>query len=169
MIKGAIISTTEYLKVKAIGTDNGKRGAIVENIENGQEFFLTESLWPAYVDSGEFTTEEVIGKKEAEEKFTSIGDKVFTVNYDTQLDAETVVETLKAMSISDIQDAKKLKPALKGKERTLRGRMVNPIPVLGRVLVVDLDIDRSKHRERLVDLRGLNWFIVAGVKYKVKK
>jgi len=54
-----------------------------------------------------------------------------------------------------------------GTERTLRGRLVKPEPLLGRSSVEDLDI-KSNNRLRLVDHRTLKWIIVDGTKYVVK-
>ncbi len=54
-----------------------------------------------------------------------------------------------------------------GEERTLRGRLVKPEPLMGRSLVEDLDVD-SNHRQRLVDHRTLKWLIVDGTKHIVK-
>lgn len=57
-----------------------------------------------------------------------------------------------------------------GTERVLRGRLVQPEPLLGRSQVEDLDIDAMNPRERfrLVDHRTLKWLIIDGVKYEVK-
>jgi hypothetical protein len=54
-----------------------------------------------------------------------------------------------------------------GSERVLRGRLVEPEPLLGRSHVEDLDVT-DKHRLRLVDHRTLRWLIVNGIKYTVK-
>lgn len=54
-----------------------------------------------------------------------------------------------------------------GNERTLRGRLVQPEPLLGRSHVEDLDITEG-HNLRLVDHRTLKYLIVDGVKYVVK-
>jgi hypothetical protein len=54
-----------------------------------------------------------------------------------------------------------------GSERTLRGRLVCPEPLLGRSMVEDLD-DTSGHNLRQVDHRTINWLIVEGTKYIVK-
>ena len=53
-----------------------------------------------------------------------------------------------------------------GTERTLRGRLVKPEPLLGRSSVEDLDV--MGNRLRLVDHRTLKWIIVDGTKYVVK-
>lgn len=56
-----------------------------------------------------------------------------------------------------------------GSERILRGRLVQPEPLLGRSMVEDLDIDaRGDARLRQVDHRSINFLIVDGVKYTVK-
>lgn len=54
-----------------------------------------------------------------------------------------------------------------GTERTLRGRLITPEPLLGRSMVEDLDI-QDGHRLRLVDHRTIQYLIVDGVKYTVK-
>ena len=55
-----------------------------------------------------------------------------------------------------------------GTERTLRGRLIKPEPLLGRSMVEDLDIV-SGHRMRQVDHRTIRWLIVDGIKYTVRK
>lgn len=55
-----------------------------------------------------------------------------------------------------------------GSERTMRGRLVKPEPLLGRSMVEDLDIVDPKNRIRQVDHRTINWLVVDGVKYVVK-
>lgn len=54
-----------------------------------------------------------------------------------------------------------------GSERTLRGRLVKPEPLLGRSMVEDLDL-KGDNRLRQVDHRTIKWLIVDGVKYTVK-
>ena len=54
-----------------------------------------------------------------------------------------------------------------GEERTLRGRLVKPEPLLGRSMVEDLDL-KSDHRLRQVDHRTIKYLIVDGVKHTVK-
>ena len=54
-----------------------------------------------------------------------------------------------------------------GTERTLRGRLVKPEPLLGRSMVEDLDV-KGDNRLRQVDHRTIKWLIVDGVKYTVK-
>ena len=54
-----------------------------------------------------------------------------------------------------------------GTERTLRGRLVCPEPLLGRSMVEDLD-ETSGHNLRQVDHRTINWLIVECTKYIVK-
>lgn len=54
-----------------------------------------------------------------------------------------------------------------GNERTLRGRLIRPEPLLGRSMVEDLD-EPTSNKLRQVDHRTINWLIVEGVKYIVK-
>lgn len=56
-----------------------------------------------------------------------------------------------------------------GEERTLRGILIEPEPVMGRSKVEDLDIIGGKqNRFRLVDHRSLISLIVGGKKYVIK-
>jgi hypothetical protein len=55
-----------------------------------------------------------------------------------------------------------------GEERTLRGRLVHPEPLLGRSKVEDLDLPKTEHRLRLVDHRTIKSLTVNGVKYTLK-
>lgn len=53
-------------------------------------------------------------------------------------------------------------------ERTLRGKLIKPEPLLGRSMVEDLELPVSeKNRTRLVDHRTIKELIVDGVKYIV--
>lgn len=54
-----------------------------------------------------------------------------------------------------------------GTERTLKGRLVKPEPLLGRSVVEDLET-KDTSRVRQVDHRTINFLIVEGVKYIVK-
>lgn len=54
-----------------------------------------------------------------------------------------------------------------GTDRTLRGRLVCPEPLLGRSMVEDLD-ETSGHNLRQVDHRTIRYIIIEGTKYIVK-
>lgn len=54
-----------------------------------------------------------------------------------------------------------------GSERTLRGRLVKPEPLLGRSMVEDLD-EKEANKVRMVDHRTIKSLIVEGTKYVVK-
>jgi len=56
-----------------------------------------------------------------------------------------------------------------GTERTLRGKLVTPEPLLGRSSVIDLDIPAGEHNLRLIDHRTVVSLTLDGVKYTVKK
>jgi hypothetical protein len=55
----------------------------------------------------------------------------------------------------------------RGEQRLLRGRLLQPEPLLGRSHVEDLDVS-GKNRIRLVDHRTIRFLIVDGVKYTVR-
>lgn len=54
-----------------------------------------------------------------------------------------------------------------GEQRTLRGRLIQAEPLLGRSMVEDLDIPKGENRVRLVDHRSLIHLIVDGVMHTV--
>ena len=62
---------------------------------------------------------------------------------------------------------------LKGEERTMVGRHYGTQDANGRVSFVDMEVETKASgydaRMRLVDPRTLNYLIVGGVKYVVKK
>lgn len=53
-------------------------------------------------------------------------------------------------------------------ERVLKGRLVQPEPLLGRSHVEDLEV-AGDNKLRLVDHRTVKWLVVDGVKYVVGK
>lgn len=54
-----------------------------------------------------------------------------------------------------------------GSERVLRGRLIQPEPLMGRSMVDDLDVDGRRLRQ--VDHRTIKYLIVDGIKYTVSK
>lgn len=56
-----------------------------------------------------------------------------------------------------------------GSERILRGRLIKPEPLLGRSMVEDLDKPANSHRNRQVDHRTIQWIVLEGTKYVVRK
>jgi hypothetical protein len=54
-----------------------------------------------------------------------------------------------------------------GTDRVLRGRLIEPEPLLGRSMVEDLDLDGS-NKLRLVDHRTIKYLVIDGVKFVAK-
>lgn len=174
MKKGEIISVTEYAKVVKTGkTDSGSEAVWVKNLENGQEYGIEMEVADQYLSADTYDREEKLPLTQIVEILESVGDKVFTANFNKKPKDADVVKAISQLPVSDLQNKKKLAECFKGEERTLRGRMIAPEPKLGRSTVIDLDIDKVMKgdydtRIRLIDHRSLNWLIVNKTKYIVK-
>lgn len=111
-----------------------------KDVDSGESLYIRGvSLIEECLSADQFHSEEKVTKTRAAEILTSSYNRPFTVCFDKA----------------------------DGEERTLRGRLVHPEPLLGRSMVEDLDLE-GKNRARLVDHRTLKWLIVEGVKYIVK-
>lgn len=175
-----VLSEIQYYTVVDVVSDIVK----VRN-ERGFEFHIQNKI----VEEGSFSADqfdkqEKITKTEMGELFSSIGDTVFTVNFNKQVkkeDVKAALDTLYANKggaiISKSDFDKKVKSILsnvyEGEERTLVGYRISSDVVLGRSTVIDLNIvaDPSKTydvRLRQVDHRSINWLIYKNVKYIVK-
>lgn len=170
---GDILSTTEYLKVEKLGTNDGKPAAIVRNLETGDTFGISVDLAKDYAHSSEFDKEEKVSRTEAVEILESVGDKVFTVEYNKKPDPKEVAKAIRAMSDKDAGSKTKVERAMLGEDRVMRARLLSVEPKLGRSQVVDLDIDKQikgdwDSRNRLVDHRTIKSLIVNRVKFTVK-
>lgn len=129
----------------------------------------------AMFSADQYDEEERVSRTELVEKLEAAGDTIFTVCFRKQVKpkeaAQGVAEAVEGASIKDVQKAieKAMKSALSGEERVLVGHLVSTEPKMGRSTVVDLEIPQGKHRLRLVDHRTVEWLILRGVKYVVKK
>lgn len=140
IIKDDLLSITHYVKVSSISTS--PPSLRVEDIDSGLNFsVIGESIISRMSSASEFNNIEKLTKTALAQKLITAYGKPFTVCFTKQ----------------------------DGSERVLRGRLIEPEPLLGRSKVEDLDIDASEHRMRLVDHRELKWLIIDGVKYEVKK
>jgi endo-alpha-1,4-polygalactosaminidase (GH114 family) len=149
--------------------------------ERGFEFdidrdIVEEGLYSA----SQYQIEKAITRTEICEILERAGSHVFTVNFNRQVQEQELQEKLletikqeaeKLANDRDIEKAiKKLsKEALKGKERTLVGYLLQTEQKMGRSLVIDLQVAAERNRIRLVDHRTLNWLILQNVKYTVKQ
>jgi len=112
------------------------------------------------------------------------GHSVFTVEFEKQVTDKVAADKLSAEDPATLTTVlasprKRLKFArdlLKGESRKLVGQLVRKEHLderaeeeLGRVKVMDLEIDPSQHNTRLVDTRTIQSLVCEGVKYIVKK
>lgn len=113
----------------------------VEDVDRGEGFSVNgRPLVEASFSADRYDDVEKVTKTKAAELLVSSYNRPFTVVFEKK----------------------------EGELRTLRGRLVQPEPLLGRSMVEDLDIDKSKHRLRQVDHRTIKSLIVDNVMYVVK-
>lgn len=111
---------------------------------------------------------------------------ICTVNFNKKVDEKEILKQLNALypnkggkilSQADFEKAvkKNLADALQGEERTMVGRHYGRTDEFGRIKFIDMEApggyDETKDsdsRQRLIDPRTMNWFILRGVKYEVK-
>lgn len=134
-----IMAIVHYVKVTSVKADKFEFFASdVDNPANSMKIQGQDIIEAAF-SADRFMEEQKVSKTAAAEFLVNSPNRPFTVNF-TKTD---------------------------GSERTLRGRLICPEPLLGRSMVEDLD-DTSGHNLRQVDHRTINWLIVEGTKYIVK-
>jgi hypothetical protein len=138
---GDMMAFTYYVKVRSVH-QNGDE-LVVEDLDNKNTpiSIRGKDLVERAFSADQYSEEEKVGKTRAAEILVSSHNRPLTVSFMKQ----------------------------DGTERVLKGRLVKPEPLLGRSMVEDLEKMDSKDRVRQVDHRTLNFLIVDGVKYVVKK
>lgn len=138
--KGHLMAFTYWAEVKEVKA-NGEALIICDLDNNRTEIQVTgkELVGRAY-SADQFEEEEKVGKTRAAELLISSPNRPLTVCFEKQ----------------------------DGTERVLKGRLVQPEPLLGRSMVEDLEVKDAKNRLRQVDHRTIKYLIVDGVKYTVK-
>lgn len=139
---GDLMAFTYYGTVKTISKlMEGGHKLWVEGVAGGPDSFGVngDKLIGASTSADQYHEEQKITKTAAAELLVSAYNRPFTVCFVKQ----------------------------EGEERVLRGRLVQPEPLLGRSHVEDLDITEG-HRLRLVDHRTIKWLVLEGVRYLVK-
>jgi hypothetical protein len=135
---GDLLTLTYWVKIERVEREHK---LLVVDQYTGDKFFIQgKNLIDQTLSADYAGSTEKLTKTAMAEKLISLYNKPFTVHF---------IE-------------------LSGKERTLRGKLVNPEPLLGRSYVEDLDIPLGEHRLRQVDHRTIKWLIVDGVKYTTK-
>jgi hypothetical protein len=134
-----LLAIVHYVKVKTVHKDGEE--LMVEDVDLTGKIIRVQGsdLISKSLSADQFTEETKISKMQAAEILIESHNKPFTVNF-VKVD---------------------------GSERTLRGRLIRPEPLLGRSMVEDLD-EVGSNKMRQVDHRTINWLIVDGVKYVVK-
>lgn len=136
---GDLMALIHYVKVK----QQGYNQLTVTGLDEGVDQFdvIGTDLIDQMFSADQFAEEVKVNKTKAAEMLVSSFNRPLTVSFAKQ----------------------------DGSERILRGRLVQPEPLLGRSMVEDLDInEKGDARLRQVDHRTINYLIVDGVKYTVK-
>ncbi len=165
--KGDYLSRISYLKVEDVKKDY----ATVSN-EDGLTWQIDNSiLQQECVSASEYSKEEEVNRTKLIEIFSNVGDKVFTVNFNKEPKADDYLKLTRGEGnkILSFAEMKKSFSKVKGEERTLIGYMLNTENGFGRSNVIDLEIPSDQHRIRQVNHRSLNWLVLNGIKYIVKK
>ena len=134
--EGTIIAATRWLKVKS-SSRHYITGVHLDGSLKGTEMNINGAELVQVCKSADiFTSEEKVTKTRAAEILTTSYNIPFTVVFEKA----------------------------DGTERTLRGRLIHPEPLLGRSMVYDFDEEGA----RLVDHRTIKSLTVDHVKYTVK-
>ena len=132
-----IIAIINYVKVINVKSD--KFEFFAKDINNSNNIRIQGKEIIESALSADFFAEEIkVSKTAAAEILVNSTNRPFTVNFNKADNSE----------------------------RTLRGKLICPEPLLGRSMVEDLD--ETGHNLRQVDHRTINWLIVNGTKYIVK-
>lgn len=147
---GHIMAVIHFVRVTQARRDELK----IENLGAGPKTFsvIGTDLIRAMPSADLFESEQKVTKTRAAEILVTAFNKPFSVAFEKQ----------------------------DGTERVLRGRLVQPEPLLGRSMCEDLDIEikpakaetganGAASRYRLVDHRTIKWLVLDGVRYVVGK
>jgi hypothetical protein len=178
--QGEKLSESQFYTVAKVG----KEKVMVEN-DKGEPIVLDKKyVESCLVSSCQYSEEKTITRTEAAALFIASTNTAMTVNFNTQVKEKEAKEAMyemypnKGKMISEADFKKKIDATIKsiitGDERTMVGRHYGSVNDFGRVNFIDMEIkaDSSKDfdsRMRQVDPRSINWMIIKGIKYKVKK
>lgn len=170
---GQFLSRTSYMKVIEVYFANGS--VKVENEDGMQWNIGNEIVARECFTANQFTEERTVTRTELIRIFGTVGDAVYTVNYNKQPKVEDAFDAVanNGKLKSNAEMKKLLKEKMKGEERTLIGYTIKLEPEWGRSMVVDLECtDKNakggRDNIRQVDHRTLNWLIFKNVRYVVK-
>lgn len=138
-----LMALVYFVKVDAVGTSprKGNPAIDVTDVETNMEFTVEgKDVIEKMYSADRFLEEKKVTQTEIAEQLISSHNVPFTVVFEKA----------------------------SGEERTLRGKLLEPEPLMGRSKVEDLDVT-SGIRMRLVDHRTIKSLIVNGTKYSLKK
>lgn len=172
---GDVLSETQFYKVVKKSGDQ-----VQLKTDLGEDIIVSKEYVDTCLDAADqFTEEKKITKTEAAELFLQNRYIAMKANFNKQVkEADVVKEIMSAYENSTPKTMgeavkKALKRGLEGEERTIVGRHNGTKDEFGRVHFIDMNIDKVDGkdydlRQRLVDPRTLNWFIVKNTRYVVK-
>lgn len=176
------LSETQFYSVKSINRND------VDLVNDyGEEITLTkEYVEQLLVSSDQFGETKKMSRTDMINLLHTSTNVICTVNFNKKVDEKEVLKQLndlypnkggKILSQADFEKAvkKNLSDALTGEERTMVGRHYGRTDEFGRIKFIDMEapgaydeVKDADSRQRLVDPRTINWFILRGVKYEVK-
>lgn len=179
--EGEKLSESQFYSVVKKGTARAQL-----KTDDGREVVLDKAYIENFLtSSAQFMEVKEITRTDAAALFIASPGVALTVNYNTQVKKEDALAAMEAIypnkggkMLSEADYKKKVKEILSsvitGEERTMVGRHYGSVNEFGRVSFIDMEIkkDATKDydtRTRQVDPRTINWMIIKGVKYKVKK
>lgn len=170
--EGDKLSRISYMEVVS-----NRNGSLFVRNEDGLEWSIASDIVEKECYSTQYDTVKEVTRTEMAEILMHSRDSIIKVNFNKQATADSVIEAIDTL----LEKSPKLKFTKKGMElllmgaeRTLIGYVIATEPVLGRTIVIDMEIEKDKdatwdNRQRQVDHRTLNYLIVKNVKYVLKK
>lgn len=166
---GNVLCETQYYKVEKIVD---KKAQLVNDLE--ERIVVDEKYINTCLTSGDhFEVTKSITKTEMASLFIGHPGIIMTVNFQKQVDEKEAVKSIiEAKGKSDKELTKVIKEALKGEERTMRGRHKGEANDMGRISFIDMDKEKGTGpydgRSRQVDPRTINWIVLNNTKYIIK-
>lgn len=179
--EGEKLSETQFYSVV-------KKGAVRAQFkaDDGRLVVLDKEYIDNFLTSStQFSESKELNRTDAAALFIASPGVALAVNYNTQVDPKKALEAMKNIypnkkgkMLSEAEYSKKAEEILLsvtcGEERTMIGRHYGSVNEFGRVSFIDMEKEKDPTksydtRTRQVDPRTINWMIIKGVKYKVKK
>jgi hypothetical protein len=175
---GEVLSETQFYTVDKT---SGKRVQLTNDL--GEKIVVDNKYAESCLTSSQqYDESKVVTRTVMADLFISSTRIAITVNFNKQIKPADVKKALHSLYpnkggiVSQAQFKKDVNKAvdLKGEERTMVGRHYGGVDEFGRVSFVDMKAVRKAGadydtRLRLVDPRTLNWAIINGIKYTIKK